>query len=144
MNTNYQALLQDVKNVNYQTLVKDAKQKFFSLKKALFKEPWQVERFNFLEILIEVSFRTKFEVWYSDEFNNMQKITVEDFKYSKLIYISEVFKHIEIRVFVQNPSYFQDEILYIKLLQKDKILSTKKFTISNFLYDGWFIFEKEV
>ena len=123
------------------------KQKLFRLINLFDKENRnkKIKRFNFLEILIEVSFKTKFEVWYSDEFNVMQKISVEGFKYSKLIYIGKEFDQIEIRVFVQNLNRYSSENLCIKLIQDSNTVSVKFFSISNYLlYDGWFFFEKKI
>ena len=123
------------------------KQKLFRLINLFDKENRnkKIKRFNFLEILIEVSFKTKFEVWYSDEFNVMQKISVEGFKYSKLIYIGKEFDQVEIRVFVQNLNHYSGENLCIKLIQDSNTVSVKFFSISNYLlYDGWFFFEKKI
>ena len=118
---------------------------FRSLTNTIFKKTQKPERDSFLEVLIETSFKTNFEVWYSDEFDATQKIKIEGKKFSKLIYISNELNSISFRVFVQNPDMLRDEKLYVTLLQNEKVLERKKFSISNYLpYDGWFFFEKEI
>ncbi len=120
------------------------KNKIVRLKK-VFKQPVKIERDHFLEILIETSFKTNFEVWYLDEFDTTQKIQVEGDKYSKIIYISKEIDSISFRIFVQNPNRSENEKLYLKLLQNEKVIEFKKYSISNFLpYDGWFFFEKKI
>jgi len=126
--------------MNYQNF----KKKILQLKE-LFKKQEQIKRDHFLEILIETSFKTNFEVWYLDEFDTTQKIQVEGDKYSKIIYISKEIESISFRIFVQNPNRYDNEKLYLKLLQNDKVLEFKKYSISNYLpYDGWFFFEKKI
>jgi|GEM_PF-2157578 len=120
------------------------KKKILQLKE-LFRKQEQIKRDHFLEILIETSFKTNFEVWYLDEFDTTQKIQVEGDKYSKIIYISKEIDSISFRIFVQNPNRYENEKLYLKLLQNDKVLEFKKYSISNYLpYDGWFFFEKKI
>jgi hypothetical protein len=120
------------------------KKKILQLKE-LFRKQEQIKRDHFLEILIETSFKTNFEVWYLDEFDTTQKIQVEGDKYSKIIYISKEIESISFRIFVQNPNRYDNEKLYLKLLQNDKVLEFKKYSISNYLpYDGWFFFEKKI
>ena len=120
------------------------KKKILQLKE-LFRKQEQIKRDHFLEILIETSFKTNFEVWYLDEFDTTQKIQVEGDMYSKIIYISKEIDSISFRIFVQNPNRYENEKLYLKLLQNDKVLEFKKYSISNYLpYDGWFFFEKKI
>ncbi len=120
------------------------KEKILQIKDA-FRKQKGIERDHFLEVLIETSFKTSFEVWYSDENNITQKIKVEGDIFSKTIFITNEMESISFRIFVQNPKRNENEKLYLTISQDDKILESKNYYISNALpYDGWFLFEKKI
>ncbi len=99
----------------------------------------------FLEVRVDISFKTDFLFIYYNEFKEEKTIQLKGTNYSREFHYNDLSFDFNCMLFVYNKNFEENQVAQIRLFQYNRVIENKLFHLSNILpYDGWFILEKKV